>query len=342
MNGWAIAGITATYERTNITFDKFYYESDTYLKGKDEIKKGLDAGIFYREADGSVQTDLSEIKLEKKALLRSDGTSLYITQDLGLAVSRRADWDFNQLVYVVGNEQQWHFKVLFFILKKLGYAWADSLYHLAYGMVNLPEGRMKSREGTVVDADDLLDNLRDGALEEIAAKGRDEAVGDPQAVAERIAIGALHYYLLQVSPLKDMLFNPKESLSFNGNTGPYLQYMGARISSILRKAGESGAAPAAAEESAALLAHETEWELVKLLELFPALTVKAAENLDPSILVNYLYDAARAFGKFYHECPILGADNPALARARLTLAVCARRVLKNGMELILVPFLETM
>jgi arginyl-tRNA synthetase len=342
MNDWAIAGITATYKRTGVTFDKFYYESETYLKGKEEIQKGLESGLFYREADGSIQADLSEINLEKKVLLRSDGTSLYMTQDLGLAISRHKDWDFNQLVYVVGNEQQWHFKVLFYILKKLGYAWADNLFHLAYGMVNLPEGRMKSREGTVVDADDLLDSLRDGALEEIAAKGREEAVGHPQSVAEHIAIGALHYYLLQVSPLKDMLFNPRESLSFNGNTGPYLQYMGARISSILRKSEESGVVPAPPADAAVLLTHETEWELVKLLELFPALTVKAAENLDPSALVNYLYDAAKAFGKFYHECPILGADNPALAAARLTLAVCTRRVLKNGMNLILVPFLETM
>jgi arginyl-tRNA synthetase len=342
MNGWAIAGITQTYKRTGVSFDKQYFESDTYQLGKGEVLRGLEQGIFYRDEDGSVRVDLAEINLDNKVLLRGDGTSIYITQDIGLAISRHADWDFNQLVYVVGSEQQWHFKVLFFILKKLGYAWADKLFHLSYGMVNLPEGKRKSREGTVVDADDLIDSLRDGALEEIAAKGREEAVGDPSAVAEQIAIGALHYYLLQTSPAKDMLFNPQDSLSFNGNTGPYLQYMGARISSILRKAAESGVAPSEAVEAAALLIDDTEWELVKLLELFPATTARAAENLDPSLLVNYLYDVAKAFGKFYHDCPILGADTGALSCARLNLAVCTRDVLKNGMELILVPFLETM
>ncbi|MDR3311853.1 MAG: arginine--tRNA ligase [Spirochaetaceae bacterium] len=342
MNTWALNGVMQTYRRTGVSFDTFYFESDTYLTGKAEIHKGLESGLFYRESDGSVQVDLAEINLEKKVLLRSDGTSLYMTQDLGLAVSRHDDWDFNELVYVVGNEQQWHFKVLFYILKKLGYAWADRLFHLAYGMVNLPEGRMKSREGTVVDADDLLDSLRDGALEEIAAKGREDAVGDPAVVAERVALGALHYYLLQVSPLRDMLFNPRESLSFNGNTGPYLQYMGARLASILRKAAESGVSSAAPAEAAPLLAHDTEWELVKLLELFPAITLRAAESLDPSLLVNYLYDTAKSFGKFYHECPILGADGPALVRSRLTLARSTLTVLRSGMDMILVPFLQSM
>jgi arginyl-tRNA synthetase len=353
MNGWAIEGITQTYKRTGVSFDKQYFESDTYKLGKDEVLRGLEQGIFYRDADGSVRVDLAEINLDNKVLLRGDGTSIYITQDIGLAISRHADWDFNQLVYVVGSEQQWHFKVLFYILKKLGYAWADKLFHLSYGMVNLPEGKMKSREGTVVDADDLIDSLRDGALEEIEAKGREEAVGDSLAVAEQIAIGALHYYLLQTSPAKDMLFNPAESLSFNGNTGPYLQYMGARISSILRKAKADASFDTKFDSDtdtgwrnaplcASLLTDDTEGELIKLLELFPATTARAAENLDPSLLVNYLYDVAKAFGKFYHDCPILGADNRALKCVRLNLAVCTRDVLKNGMELILVPFLETM
>lgn len=344
MNDWAIQGITQTYQRTGITFDKLYYESETYLKGRDEILKGLEDGIFYKETDGSVWVDLEEINLDKKVLLRKDGTALYMTQDIGTAIYRHGDWPFNQLVYVVGSEQQYHFKVLFYVLKKLGYQWADQLYHLSYGMVNLPEGKMKSREGTVVDADDLINSLRDGALEEISAKGREEAVGDPAAVAERIALGALHYYLLKATPTKDMLFNPKESLSFNGDTGPYLQYMGARICSILKKAQEMGLEALSAGESAPLLVHEAEWELVKVLEQYPAVLLKAARNLDPSQLAGYLYEVAKAFSRFYHECPALALvqENRELAGARLLLVTCTRRVLESGLELILVPFLEAM
>ena len=344
MNDWAIQGITQTYQRTGISFDKLYYESETYLKGREEILKGLEDGIFYKEEDGSVWVDLEEINLDKKVLLRKDGTALYMTQDIGTAIYRHGDWPFNQLVYVVGSEQQYHFKVLFYVLKKLGYQWADQLYHLSYGMVNLPEGKMKSREGTVVDADDLINSLRDGALEEIVSKGREEAVGDPSAVAEKIALGALHYYLLKATPTKDMLFNPKESLSFNGDTGPYLQYMGARICSILRKAQEVGLAPLAASEAASLLTHEAEWELIKVLEQYPKILVKAAQNLDPSQVAGYLYDVAKAFSRFYHDCPTLALaqENGQLASARLFLATCTRQVLENGLDLILVPFLETM
>lgn len=344
MNDWAIQGITQTYQRTGVSFDKLYYESETYLKGREEILKGLEDGIFYKEEDGSVWVDLEEINLDKKVLLRKDGTALYMTQDIGTAIYRHGDWPFNQLVYVVGSEQQYHFKVLFYVLKKLGYQWADQLYHLSYGMVNLPEGKMKSREGTVVDADDLINSLRDGAIEEIVAKGREEAVGDPAAVAEKIALGALHYYLLKATPTKDMLFNPKESLSFNGDTGPYLQYMGARICSILRKAQEVGLAPLAASEAASLLTHEAEWELVKVLEQYPKILVKAAQNLDPSQVAGYLYDVAKAFSRFYHDCPTLALaqENVQLAAARLFLVTCTRQVLENGLDLILVPFLETM
>ena len=344
MNDWAIQGITQTYQRTGVSFDKLYYESETYLKGREEILKGLEDGIFYKEEDGSVWVDLEEINLDKKVLLRKDGTALYMTQDIGTAIYRHGDWPFNQLVYVVGSEQQYHFKVLFYVLKKLGYQWADQLYHLSYGMVNLPEGKMKSREGTVVDADDLINSLRDGAMEEIVSKGREEAVGDPAAVAEKIALGALHYYLLKATPTKDMLFNPKESLSFNGDTGPYLQYMGARICSILRKAQEVGLAPLAASEAASLLTHEAEWELVKVLEQYPKILVKAAQNLDPSQVAGYLYDVAKAFSRFYHDCPTLALaqENVQLASARLFLATCTRQVLENGLDLILVPFLETM
>jgi len=352
MNAWAENGIKLTYARTGVSFDKIYYESETYLKGRDEILQGLEKGIFYREDDGSVWVDLEPIGLDKKVLLRKDGTALYMTQDIGTAIYRHSDWDFNQLVYVVGSEQQYHFKVLFYVLQKLGYDWARDLYHLSYGMVNLPEGKMKSREGTVVDGDDLINNLRDGALEEIQAKGREEAVGDASDVAEKVALGALHYFLLQVSPTKDMIFNPKESLSFQGNTGPYLQYMGARISSILRKTeaecafGPDGMAATGAlaggSVKAELLTHDAEWELLKTLAEYPKQVARAAECRDPSAVTAFLYDVSKCFSRFYHDCPIIAAGNPDLARTRLELARATRIVLKSAMELVLVPFLETM
>ncbi len=342
MNDWAISGVKQTYERTGISFDKLYFESETYLKGKEEILQGLKDGIFYKEEDGSVWIDLAEINLDKKVLLRKDGTALYMTQDIGTAIYRHSDWDFNQLVYVVGNEQNYHFTVLFYILKKLGYTWAEQLFHLSYGMVNLPEGKMKSREGTVVDADDLIDNLRDGAIEEINEKGRESAVGDVAEVGEKVALAALHYFLLQTSPTKDMTFNPKESLSFNGNTGPYLQYMGARITSILKKAQESGIANSDIECNYALLKHDAEWELIKTLEMYPKTVQRSAENLDPSLLANYTYDVAKAFSRFYHDCPILAAEEDILKVTRLQLAKSTLTVLKNALNLILVPFLETM
>lgn len=344
MNAWAEKGIAQTYRRTGISFDKIYYESETYLKGRDKILEGLASGIFYREEDGSVWVDLAPINLDKKVLLRKDGTALYMTQDIGTAIARHDDWSFNQLMYVVGNEQQYHFKVLFYILQKLGYAWAKDLYHLSYGMVNLPEGKMKSREGTVVDGDDLINSLRDGALEEIAAKGREEAVGDPSEVAEKIALGALHYFLLQVSPVKDMVFNPKESLSFTGNTGPYLQYMGARISSILRKieSGENAQAVEGGIVKPELLTHEAEWELLKTLGEFPKQVARAADNHDPSAVTAYLYEVSKGFSRFYHDCPILTAGSADLALTRLELVKAVRIVLRNAMELVLVPFLETM
>lgn len=352
MNAWAENGIKQTYVRTGVSFDKIYYESDTYLKGKDEILAGLEKGLFYREEDGSVWVDLSPINLDKKVLLRKDGTAIYMTQDIGTAIYRHGDWDFNQLIYVVGSEQQYHFKVLFYVLKLLGYAWAKDLYHLSYGMVNLPEGKMKSREGTVVDGDDLINSLRDGALEEIAAKGREDAVGDPAEVAERIALGALHYFLLQTTPTKDMIFNPKESLSFQGNTGPYLQYMGARICSILRKveaessldaAGKATAGPlSGGEVKPDLLAHDAEWELLKTLGDFPKQAARAAEGHDPSVLTAYLYEVSKCFSRFYHDCPIIAAGSPDLARTRLELVRAVKIVLKSAMDLVLVPFLETM
>lgn len=351
MNSWTFEGVKETYARTNVSFDKYYFESDTYLLGKEVIAKGLEKGIFFKAPDGSVRIDITNVvgkdkdgNPQEKVLLRKDGTSVYITQDIGTAIKRHEDWPYNQMVYVVASEQIYHFKVLFYILKQLGYDWAEKLYHLSYGLVNLPSGRMKSREGTVVDADDLIDSLHSDALKAINEKGREDAVGNPDDVAEKVALGALNYYLLQITPIKDMLFNPEESLSFTGNTGPYLQYMGARISSILRKAKESGVEPDSSDEALALLTNPSEWELVKELGLFPKTVAKSAEDLDPSVIANYLYDVSKCFSAFYRDCPILSAaeKEPKLASARLFLAQCTLTVMKSAMNMVLVPYLDIM
>jgi arginyl-tRNA synthetase len=342
MNSWAVEGMKKTYGRTGVSFDQYYFESDTYLLGRDEVLKGLRQGLFYREADGAVAVDLSAEKLDKKILLRSDGTSIYITQDIGTAIYRHNDWPFDQLIFVVGNEQQYHFRVLFILLDKLGFPWAKNLYHLSYGMVNLPEGKMKSREGTVVDADDLIESLRDMALAEIKEKEREDEVGSPAEVAEKIALGALHYFLLQVSPLKDMMFDPKESLSFNGNTGPYLQYMGARIASMLRRAPDSLRSCQPAAVNCSLITGDSEWELIKSLAAYPAAVDEAAASLDPSRLAAWIYELSKSFSRFYHDCPILNAENSELAAARLALSRAVMRVLRDALNLVCIPFLEVM
>jgi arginyl-tRNA synthetase len=341
MNRWAIEGIEESYAHTGISFDDVYYESRTYLLGKQEVLKGLEAGVFYKDEQGTVWVDLSDVDLDEKVLLRSDGTSLYLTQDIGTAIQRQRDWPFDQLVYVVASEQQYHFRVLFHVLEKLGYEWARSLYHLSYGMVNLPEGKMKSREGTVVDADDLLKQLEDMAEGEIREKERESEVEDVQETAKRVALAALHYYLLQASPHRDMVFDPQESLSFNGNTGPYLQYMVARISSMLRRLG-SEPLPAADEVDVSLLGTEEEWELVKLIAEYPARVAEAASEMNPSLVATYLYELAKSFSKYYHEHPIVTAEDRELRRARTALAVSVRQVLKSGFALTAIPFLETM
>ena len=358
MNNWTIEGMKKTYERTGVSFDKYYFESETYKLGKNEVLKGLENGIFFRQEDGAVAADLSAEKLDKKILLRSDGTSIYITQDFGTAINRHKDWPFDQMIYVVGSEQQYHFKVLFILLDKLGYPWAKNLHHLSYGMVNLPEGKMKSREGTVVDADDLIDSLRDMAQYEIRGKGREEDVGDVNEVAEKIALGALHYFLLQTSPSKDMLFDPKESLSFTGNTGPYLQYMGARISSMMRKSDQDGACIEVSgaedfdanagiecekpEVNYSLLTSDPEWELIKIISEYPAAVSEAARNLDPSHLAGFLYQLSKAFSRFYHDCPILSCEDPELSKARLSLGKAVMLVLKDAFHLSCIPFLDVM
>jgi arginyl-tRNA synthetase len=342
MNGWTLDGIDETYRKTGVSFDHFYYESDTYTLGKDKVLKGLEDGAFYREEDGSVWIDLEEIKLDKKVLLRKDGTSLYLTQDIGTAIARHEDWPFDTLIYVVASEQTYHFKVLFHVLQKLGYEWAHDLHHLAYGMVNLPEGKMKSREGTVVDADDLIEQLTTLAMQEIMEKGREDAVGDVRSTSEAIARGALNYFLLQANPMKDMVFNPAESISFNGNTGPYLQYMGARISSMVRKASELSEDLDALEFDATLLDLPEERELIKMIAVFSEVVREAGQDLNPSAITSYLYELSRLFSRYYHDHPVLKASSPSLVKARFTLVSMVLQVFRNSYALVGIPFLDSM
>ena len=340
MNDWALEGIEQTYKRTDVFFDKLYFESETYLKGKDEILEGLKKGVFYKKDDGSVAVDLKPINIEKeKILLRNDGTSVYITQDIGTAIFRHKDWPFDKMIYVVASEQEYHFKVLFYILKLLGYEWANDMHHLSYGMVNLPEGKMKSREGTVVDADDLLNNLHEEAKKQIVEKGRGEAIKDIEETSEKIALAALHYFLLQVTPKKDMLFDSKKSLSFAGNTGPYLQYMGSRISSLLEKAKTFDCELSKLDFG--LVQSEVEWTLVKALSQFPERVEKATIEMDSSVIPTYLYELSKAFSKFYHDNQIINEDEK-LTLARLSLCKASLIVLKNAMHLCVIPFLEAM
>lgn len=342
MNGWTLDGLQESYEKMGINFDAYYYESETYKYGKDEILKGLEQGVFYREEDGSVWVDLEPIKLDKKVLLRKDGTSLYMTQDVGTAIMRHKDWPFDSLIYVVASEQQYHFRVLFYVLEKLGYEWASDLHHLSYGMVNLPDGKMKSREGTVVDADELVDTLTSLARKEIEAKEREALVDDVDKTSQSIALGALNYYLLQVTPTKDMIFNPAESISFNGNTGPYLQYMGARISSMLRKYELEYAEIRKLGFDSSLLTLSDEREIIKQIALYPEVVQKAGSSYDPSLLCSYLYDLSKLFSRWYHDNPVLKASSPALVRSRIELATMVLQVLKNAFGLVGIPFLASM
>jgi arginyl-tRNA synthetase len=341
MNNWAISGINTTYERTGVNFDKLYLESETYIHGKDEVLKGLEKGIFYQGPDNAIWVDLEDIKLDKKVLLRADGTSLYLTQDIGTAIKRHEDYSFDRMIYVVGSEQEYHFKVLFHILKKLGFSWSENMFHLSYGLVHLPEGKMKSREGKVVDADDLLDSLTEMAAKEILTREREEAVGDITVTAEKVALGALNYYLLQVTPSKDMIFNPAESLSFTGNTGPYLQYMGARISSMLKKY-SIGREHDSYKYNPELLKLDDEWEIIKLISKYPLFVKEAASQMNPSLLTAFLYDLSKTFSKYYHDTPILHNEDEELVQSRIALVYAVKQVLENAFTLIGVPFLDTM
>jgi arginyl-tRNA synthetase len=345
MNRWAIEGIEQTYKKTGIEFDKIYRESDTYLLGREIVSLGLDKKVFYREKDGSVWIDLSAEKLDKKVLLRSDGTSVYLTQDLGTAVQRYSDRPFDRMIYIVANEQRYHFQVLFKVLELLGYEWAETLYHLAYGMVNLPEGKMKSREGTIVDADDLIAELERMAgkiMEEDEAQAQEIEMQDLQGTAEKIALGALNYYLLQPSPLKDMIFDPKQSLSFSGNTGVYLQYSGVRISSLMRKFEERDLKSKGGVLKPELLDQPVEWLLAKQLASYPESVAQAADELNPSIVTTALFDLAQTFNHYWHSTPFLHSEEADQVVSRITLCQAVRQVLHNGMRLIGVPFLDRM
>jgi arginyl-tRNA synthetase len=342
MNDWVISGIEQTYRRTGIAFDQVYLESDVYTLGRSVILEGIGKGLFQKDPDGSVWVDLTAQGLDREVLLRGDGTSLYLTQDIGLAIQRSRDWPFQRLVYVVGSEQRYHFRVLFQVLTLLGHPWAGSLHHLAYGMVNLPEGKMKSREGTVVDADELIDELAGLAREEITGKEREGDVADLDRTAEEIALGALNYWLLQVTPVKDMTFDPKESISFNGNTGPYLQYTGARISSMLRKYEERKASFAGGSFRPELLALPEEWEVVKAIAFFPEAVSQAGRELNPSVLAGYLFELSKNFSRYYQDHPVLRNEDKDLVVSRIALVRAVVRTVRNGLTLLGIPFLEAM
>jgi arginyl-tRNA synthetase len=342
MNHWVIEGIEQTYRRTGVSFDQVYLESDVYTLGRDAVLTGIEKGIFQKDPDGSAWVDLSARGLDREVLLRSDGTSLYLTQDIGTAIQRHADWPFDRLIYVVASEQRHHFQVLFPVLEMLGCAWASNLHHLAYGMVNLPEGRMKSREGTVVDADELLDELERLATEEIRNKEREEEVGDLSKTAREIALGALNYWLLKVTAVKDMTFDPKESIAFNGDTGPYLQYTGARISSMLRKYEPRRQQYQNGAYAPKILALPEEWEIAKSLALFPEAVSAAARELNPSLVAGYLFELCKAFSRYYQDHPVLRNEDANLVVSRIALVKGILRVLRNGLRLLGIPFLVAM
>ena len=333
MNGWVYAGFDETYAALGITFDQVDHESETYLLGKELVQKGLEMGVFEREADGSVWCDLTADGLDRKLVLRGDGTSVYITQDLGTAERRFSRYHLDSHVYVVGNEQDYHFQVLKLILKKLGFDWADSIYHLSYGMVELPEGKMKSREGTVVDADDLIQSMYEEAKKTSEESGKlaDLSEEEKDKLYHMIGLGALKYFIIKVDPKKTMLFNPKESIDFNGNTGPFIQYTHARICSILRKATvEFGPA----DITTSLVPSAKEIRLIKLLGTFPAKVAEAGAALSPAVIANYAYDLAKEFNQYYHDTPILREEDPAVLKFRLELISVMARTLRCAMGIL--------
>ena len=341
MNGWVYEGFDATYAAMGVAFDKVYYESQTYLLGKNIVEEGLAKGVFYRRPDNSVWIDLTGDGLDEKLLLRGDGTSVYMTQDLGTAFRRFEDNRLDDMIYVVGNEQNYHFQVLKLVLKKLGYAWSDHITHLSYGMVELPEGKMKSREGTVVDADDLIEKMVSTAREMSDELGKLDGCSEQEAnaVATMVGLGALKYFILKVDPKKTMLFDPRESIDFNGNTGPFIQYTHARIRSILRKAAESGIDCRAAAHAECL---PEEIGLIKALNDYPAIVASAGENFAPSIIGAYAYDLAKLFNGYYHDHSILKEEDAEVRRMRLQLAEQVARTIRHAMQLLGIEVPERM
>ena len=334
MNGWVYEGFDKTYKELGISFDKIYYESQTYLLGKSLVEEGLEKCIFFRKEDNSVWIDLAADGLDQKLLLRGDGTSVYMTQDLGTALTRFKEENLDAMIYVVGNEQNYHFQVLKLILSKLGYQWADQITHLSYGMVELPEGKMKSREGTVVDADDLIDEMVATAREMSQELGKLDGLSEEEiaAICHMVGLGALKYFILKVDPRKTMLFDPRESIDFNGNTGPFIQYTHARIKSVLRKAAAQGIAPADKIDGSLLVPEEV--ALVGQLTDYPATVAAAAENFAPSIIANYAYELAKGYNSYYHDFPVIRESDPAKQALRLTLAAIVARTLASAMALL--------
>ena len=332
MNQWVYDGFSKTYDRMGVDFDSYYFESDTYILGKDVVQSGLESGVFFKKEDGSVWIDLSDEGLDEKIVLRADGTSVYITQDIGTAVQRVKDNpEITGMVYTVGNEQDYHFKVLFLILQKLGYSWSNHLYHLSYGMVDLPSGKMKSREGTVVDADDLITEMIETAQSISDELGKLEGfdASQKQSLYETIGLGALKYFILKVDPKKRILFDPKESVDFNGNTGPFIQYTYARIQSILRKSTFD-----IEEKCAVNTLHAKEKELIKILETYPEIIQSAAQQFSPAIVANYTYELVKHFNSFYQNITILGEEDDAIKRFRVHLSNKVGEVIKSAMGLL--------
>lgn len=332
MNGWVYAGFDITYKRLGVDFAKYYYESDTYLLGKDTIQEGLDKGVFFKKEGGSVWIDLTEDGLDQKLVLRADGTSVYITQDLGTAQLKYDDYKMDKSIYVVGNEQDYHFKVLFLILQKLGKTWAKGLFHLSYGMVDLPSGKMKSREGTVVDADELMDDMVQTARERTEELGKVDgfSAAEKADLYDMIGLGALKFFLLKVEPKKRLLFDPNESIDFQGHTGPFIQYTHARIRSVLSKAGYSTKISADYPASLTLL----EKELIVVLAKYPDVVQSAASEYSPAMIANYIYELAKLYNKFYHEESILKAEDLKVKNFRLDLSAAASAVIRKGMKLL--------
>ena len=343
MNNWVYAGFDETYKRMGVSFDKIYYESQTYLDGKAKVNEGLEKGVFYRREDGSVWADLTKDGLDEKLLLRADGTSVYMTQDIGTAQQRFRDYDISRMIYVVGNEQNYHFQVLSILLDRLGFKWGKDLVHFSYGMVELPEGKMKSREGTVVDADDLMDKMVEDAKQMSLELGKlqDCSEAEVDEVARICGLGALKYFILKVDPRKNMMFDPKESIDFNGNTGPFIQYTHARICSVLRKAAEMGITlPNKLNED--LQISDTEGVLIQALASYPDVVAQAGKEFSPALIANYIYDLVKQFNSFYHDFSILKEENEDVRAFRLLLSKSVAKVVKSGMGLLGIEVPERM